>query len=411
MKTREAHIFWTKTKLRLRHQKTAVSKVTAVLLVAALAVALVGAVFLVEHTGVAQEPDVFVGVDVGFGNETYVYAVADAVKGFANLIIVGSLNVTKDPAALLRVCNYLYQNGFYFIVYVGFGDGSALPPQGPEPDFFTTNQARWGDKLLGTYMFDEPGGKQLDASGLAKPAPEANNNSDAAIHFLFDVNSFLTLYKNVYYNLPAMRLYTSDYALYWYDYLANYDVVFCEFIENNSRQIAVGLTRGAAETQGKQWGTIITWSCNPGSCLENGAQIYNDFVYAYDNGAKYMVVFDSPGNVSEPTTTLGILTQDQLDGIQKFWDYTKTHSQPSQNPASTAYVLPKDMAYGFRSKNDSIWGLWPSNATSMQVWVDVNALIANGTKLDIVYVTRTDDIPTMFTYKTLIFWNGTTITK
>src|SRR5208283_5413268 len=94
----------------------------AVLLVFALLFTLAGEDLLSQKP--ASEPSVFVGVDVAYGSESAVYAVADAVYGYANLIIVGSLNVTQDTAALTRVCNFLYQKGFYFIVYVGFAQNA-----------------------------------------------------------------------------------------------------------------------------------------------------------------------------------------------------------------------------------------------------------------------------------------------
>ena len=56
------------------------------------------------------------------------------------------------------------------------------------------------------------------------------------------------------------RPYTSDYALYWFDYKAGYDTVFTEFGWNNSRQMDIALCRGAATVKGKDWGAIITWT-------------------------------------------------------------------------------------------------------------------------------------------------------
>ena len=59
--------------------------------------------------------------------------------------------------------------------------------------------------------------------------------------------------------IPA---FTSDYALYWFDYLAGYNCVFAELggtreqPDNEIQQI--DLCRGAADVQGKQWGAIIT---------------------------------------------------------------------------------------------------------------------------------------------------------
>lgn len=357
------------------------------------------------------EPEVFVGVDVAYGDETAVYSIADAVAGYANLIILGSLNVTMNTTKLTTVCDYLYQKGFYFIVYVGFAKVGYLPPQGPAPTFFEMAQSRWQGKFLGAYMFDEVGGKQLDTRSAERPVPEANNNSDAAIHYVLGVGPYLPLYKQVYYQAPSMRLYSSDYALYWFDYLCGYDTIFCEFVGNQSRQVAVALTRGAATSQCKQWGAIVTFGSCGGisSCLENAPELYDDMMLAWQNGAKYIVVFDTPLN--NTGTPYGDLTQEHLDTVHSFWDYTQSHKQP-QTEVDTAYVLPADYGYGFRGPTDTIWGLWPADALSAKIWNDTNTLLATyGTNLDIVYDNRTDGVPSYLPYKTLIYWNGTSTQK
>ncbi len=87
-------------------RRRTVVAVLAVLLVLALLFTLAGADL--QSQKAASKPAVFVGVDVAYGNESDVYAVADAVYGYANLIIVGPLNVTENTAALTRVCNFLY---------------------------------------------------------------------------------------------------------------------------------------------------------------------------------------------------------------------------------------------------------------------------------------------------------------
>jgi hypothetical protein len=191
-----------------------------------------------------SEPDVFVGVDVGFGNESDIYSITDAVKGYANLIILGSLDVTNDTTMLMRFCDYLYQKDFYFIVYAGFRAG-IFPPSGPNASFVHIAEQRWSDRFLGLYIFDEPGGKQLDYSvtNPDKIVPAANNNTDAALHYVISVNGYLRLYEEFYYDASEVQLFTSDYGLYWYDYLCGYNVVFGEFAGNYSRQIPVALTR------------------------------------------------------------------------------------------------------------------------------------------------------------------------
>ncbi|MCX8151409.1 MAG: hypothetical protein N3D85_07935, partial [Candidatus Bathyarchaeota archaeon] len=82
------------------------------------------------------QPDVFFGVDVGYGNYEDAIKNIDAVSDFVNLVILGSLEVTTSTENLTKICDYLYQKGLYFIIYVGFAEEEYLPPRGPTSEFF-----------------------------------------------------------------------------------------------------------------------------------------------------------------------------------------------------------------------------------------------------------------------------------
>ena len=375
------------------------------LLVTGLLFTSVGVYIVVERNYGSTE--VLIGVDVGYGSASEVYRVADAIRGFANLIIIGSTGVTGNTTMLIEVCDYLYQQGFHFIVYVGFG-GEASPFSGPNATFFGLADSRWGDRFLGVYMFDEVGGKQMDynVSNPDKPVPAAKNWHDAAIHYLINVDSFFYLKKQIFYTFPSnLKFCTSDYALYWYDFLGGYDTIFCEFVGTDSREVAVGLNRGAAKTLGGSWGTIITYPCADG-CLESGAQLYDDMLLAWRSGARYVIVFDGNSTTFSP---YGVLTQEHFDAMKRFWKDVNGGKKYDQFPADVAYVLPADYGYGFRGPSDKIWGLWSADELSPKVWNDISMLMAkNGGKLDIVYENKTDSIPIDLPYNTLIFWNGTT---
>jgi hypothetical protein len=370
---------------------------------------------LLSKNPATHMPDVYIGVDVGFGDKNDVKKVADAISGFANLIIIGSLDVTNDSATLTEVCDYLYQKGFSFIIYIGFSRNGLYPPQGPDTDFFNTTVRRWGDKFLGAYIFDEPGGKQLDyvpgsPHYVDRPVKQAENVSHAATQYIHILNGAITSYTGAaYYNVPNMKVFTSDYGLYWFDYRFGYNVVLGEFVGNMSKQLTIALCRGAANAQHMEWGTMITWKYTKAPFLADATEIYNDMVLAYENDAKYIVVFDSPDNQTA-TTDLGILTKDHVDAIEKFWNYASTHSRPGGDPAENAYVLPTDFGFGFRGPADTIWGLWPSNATAVKIWDDANRLIAqHGMNLDIVYEMLSNGDPVRLMYNQLTFWNGTII--
>lgn len=386
-------------------RKTA-AVISAITLVVALLLISVGANLLTDEK--QEEPTLFIGVDIASGDESCVYRVADAVAGVANLIIIGTLNVTQDTLALTRVCDYLYQRDFYFIVYVAFAVEGLFPPRGPDPEFFNTTAKQWGNKFLGVYMFDEPGGKQIDLSHPT--APEADNLTDAAMTYTYNLKEALDAYVH-YYGFPELKLYTSDYALYWYDYLAGYDVVFGEFVGNQSRQIAASLCRGAAHTLNKDWGVMITWQSSPQQFIESPENLYNDMVLAYNNYAKYIVVFNGFENLTRPTP-LGTLTEEHIEVMRQFLNYTKNNPRSEIYPAETAYVLPRDYGYGFRGFDDRIWGFWEADTLTLQIWNTTNKLVDTyGTQLDIVYENLINDQPIMLPYNRLIFCNSTIIEK
>jgi hypothetical protein len=134
---------------------------------------------------------------------------------------------------------------------------------------------------------------------------------------------------------------------------------------------------------------------------ESGQKMYEDMMLAYQNGAKYILLFDYP------TFADGILKHEHFDALKQFWQYIQTH--PRTNISSekrVAYVLPTSYGYGFREANDKIWGLWEADELSAKIWNDANNLVQEyGTNFDIIYE---DTLQLNITaYNKLIFWNGT----
>jgi len=128
-------------------------------------------------------------------------------------------------------------------------------------------------------------------------------------------------------------------------------------------------------------------------------------VLAYENGAKYILVFDTNENY-----TASILDDKHLKALKDFWEYAKVNPrQVGSSSERVAYVLPEGFAYGFRGPWDKIWGFWEGvdDPLSYQLSVDVGkALVDYGTRLDIIY---DDGIAVDDTYCKYIFWNGTVI--
>ena len=98
-----------------------------------------------------------------------------------------------------------------------------------------------------------------------------------------------------------------------------------------------------------------------------------DLILTYNNGAKYILVFDTNENYTQ-----GILKEEHLAALKKFWNYIN-HNSIAKDALNdrVAYVLPKDYGYGFRGPNDKIWGLWEADTLSHEICENINNLMEN----------------------------------
>jgi hypothetical protein len=351
----------------------------------------------ITNAATANTPQtIFLGVDVSFESVPETEQLIDKVCSYTNLFVIGcygNYNLTR----LSVISQYVYDKGLSFIVY-------SDSPRYPSRQWLADAKSTYGDSFLGIYYFDEAGGKQLDQSSYPV-VTSATSFNDAATKYVQIVNFFL---RNGTYGIARnfaypneFKLFTSDYSLYWYDYAAGYDTVFAEFTMNYSQQLNLDLVRGAATSQNKDWGVMITWKYNKQPYMESGPELLNDMKLAYENGAKYIIVFDGDQN-----WTKDILEQGQLDAIREFWQYAQATPR-TINPASdrTAYVLPVDYAYGFRGPNDRIWGLWNPDSITDSICRNVSKLIQEyGYNLDIVYPNGTYPVESLG-YRNVFYWN------
>ena len=354
--------------------------------------------FFVE-TKIEGPADFFVGISVAYADMEAIKALIDEVSSYSNVFVIGSTGISDDEKKLDETCQYLYDKDMDFIIYADSHRRLQL---------INDVAKKFGDNFLGVYFDDEQGGRQLDAFEYRwVNEGEAENYLDAANQFVQHLHYWLNMkeFRNVSLPFSAsdFRLFTSDYALYWFDYKASYDVVFAEFGWNYSRQLNVALNRGAATVQNKDWGVIMAWTYNNPPYIESGEELYDDLVFAYDNGAKYVLVFDSNENWTE-----GILMEEHFEALEGFWKYAIDNPRNTlQNEDRVAFVLPEGFGYGFRGPEDKIWGLWEADATSLELSYHVGEfLIQYGTSLDIIY---DDGLIVDQTYSTYIFWNGTII--
>ena len=179
--------------------------------------------------------------------------------------------------------------------------------------------------------------------------------------------------------------FTSDYALYWFDYLSGYGVILAHFGWNHTVAQDIALVRGAANLQNKEWGAIITWKYNHPPYLDTGEAIYEQLHTAYETGAKYAVIFNYAENMTGP---YGILEEEHFLALERFWNDVVQNSEVKHGSilGEVALVLPMNYGWGMRSLDDTIWGLWDTDEKVEQIWNLRNELIEKyGLKLDIVY--------------------------
>ena len=301
----------------------------------------VGANSLFGQNGAAEFPvDVYVGVDAAYDNMTDLKARIDQVKDYTNIFVIGSTGITLDKDKLNEMSEYISASGLNFATYTHTTENSTYDfNQSAWTDYA---KEQWSNEFLGLYSYDEPGGHQIDSDHPYMIVPQAENYADAANKYVQNLHTYISEFLAL-----NTTLITSDYALYEYDYRAGYDIVLTEYAWNHSRTINTALCRGSATMQGKEWGVMLTYTYDQPPYLASGPELYQDMVTAYENGAKYIILFDYAMK-NDTRMSHGILEQEHLDALQQFWEYVKSHPRPA-NPVNerVAYVLPPDFGYGF----------------------------------------------------------------
>jgi len=370
--------------------------------------------FVAINALTAQTPTrpFYVGVEYAYGNNqtagfqlAQIEALVNKVKDYTNLFVMGDVSLTFNQTALTQACDIIYnQSKLYFIVLFTGGDKYSY---NIAQWMFEAND-RYGDRFFGIYKYDEPGGNQLDNTPsqlINKTVIEPTASyTDIANAYVGNLSFMVKFYQDY----GHVNMTTADYGLYWFDYKSNYNVIFAEFVGNESRQRIVALDRGAARAFGRDWGVIVNWKYNQDPYLENGTELYNDLALAYSAGAKYTFVFSYRPDPID--SQYGILQEEHFEALQRFWN--TLHTKPSSfgsNKAEVAYIVPKDYGFGFRRTSDTIWGLKSPDTLSEKIYYDTNKILPDiyGYRFDILYDEPELIAPLFKNYTTIYYWNQT----
>jgi len=414
-----------------------------------LIVIIILSTILLIPSGSQQNTDtsVFVGVSYGGNSVSEAKQLVDKVKSYTNLFILQSGNLQRNPDSIDEIGDYAIAAGLYFMPYFGYYVEESLSVwldnakqrwgdrmlgvyyrdelAGKLLDDYATftnpvtgdtiRTTRYGDIVVekttgitihyeldgninmyepisdsdGIYTTYYPNGTiTLQQSGV-KASTTYNqlyadrpfkNGDDVVKHFITRTEKEFTFLKN------SSIVLSSDYALYWYDYKAGYDVVLTQLGWNLSLTQQISLCRGAAVTQKKDWGVIITWKYTTPPYLASGDEIYNQLKTSYECGAKYLLLFDLYEDGS--SNRYGTLKNEHFDALKRFW------RDVVQNPntvhgvikADTVLILPMNFGGGLRWREDTVWGIFTHDETSGKIWdLTQTSLNTYGYTLDIVY--------------------------
>ena len=356
----------------------------------------------------------YIGVNYCGNSTTEAKMLIDKVKTYTNLFVIQSLNFSQNETALTEICDYAVNQNLNIIInpLTASYNLSALRPLVKwQVPLLQNATNRWGNKFLGVYYDDEPGGIHLDYDWTSffnspdfamyshpnnplykiyqdtqNPNPTAPRNYTREATWFTNIINWTLLPER--WKKAGVTSLTSDYAFYWWDYLGGYNVIFAQLGWNHTLTQDIALVRGAAHMQNKTWGTILTWKYDQPPYIDDPENIYQQLLMSYQAGATYTVIFNYPqypeGN------PYGILTDAHFQALQRFWNQitTKPNTQNllDYSQAEAALVLPQNYGWGMRNPNDRIWGFWGPDERSPQIWNITRALLTRyGLDIDIIY--------------------------
>jgi hypothetical protein len=422
----------------------------AVLLVAILLVSAFAAYIYLQNDSsqatATVKPEPYIGVAYGGNTTAEAKVIIDRVKNYTNLFVLdtGTSSLSRNETAVYEICDYATSSGLSVIINLGYDsvNRNNVSSVNVTAWFWDSNiddmkanwTARWGDKFLGVYDNDEPGGIQLDGSWRQFFELVGDNLSSVknqAFQTLDQIEDKLASYKDNgttldNYDLEAhffnqvlaadlglaklnkanITTFTSDYGLYWWDYLGGYNVMLAELGWNASVAQQIDQVKGAARLQDKDWGTMITWKYDEVPFLDSAKSIYDQMLASYQAGAKYIIIFDYAKD-KDGRNTAEAMTDQHYMALYQFWQDIHSKQYEDNSGAVAALVLPHNYGWGMRNPNDTIWGFWPTDEKTDLIANNMYKLLVEyGTKLDIVYEDPAYPVAAAH-YKAVYYWNQT----
>lgn len=393
-------------------------------------------------------PTAYVGVTYGGNSVGEAKQLIDKVKGYSNLFVLQSGDLQRNFEAVNEIGDYAVSAGLNFLPYFGnyieapfsvwldsakqrwgnhllgvyYSDelgGKMLDDYSEFEDQSTGNsisKTRYGDIVVekpsgvvihyelngkinlheptqdypdGVYSTYYPNGtiaiKQSNFAPtttyqqLASQRPFKDQN-EAAERFISRNQEDLGFLKN------STTVFSSDYALYWFDYQAGYDVMLAQLGWNISLNQQIALCRGAATAQGKDWGVIVTWKYNSPPYLDSGDEVFNQLKTSYEAGAKYFLLFNYyEEGKSNP---YGTLQKEHFQALESFWNNVVKNPAVVHGSAKadSVLVLPQNFGGGLRWRTDIVWGIFKPDDTSGKLWdLLQDGLAVHDLRLDVVY--------------------------
>jgi len=419
--------------------------ISAVLIIIALlAVLLIG----YDALQTAETPEAYVGIAYCGNTVEEGKQLIDKVKGYTNLFVLQSGELQRNLAYVDEIGDYAVSSGLYFLPYFGnliestfstwletaqqkwgtrflgvyYSDepgGKMLDGNVKFTDAATGNsitKTTYGDivvkkpnnvvihyELNGAIHLSEPIENSASTTAYSTFYPNSTKTGEFADPPSFKTyeelmsmkpfkdndeaaERFLTRDQNkIEYLKTKVKVFTSDYALYWWDYLSGYDVMLAHIGWNITLTHQIAQVRGAAKLQNKDWGIVITWKYNTPPYLDTGPEIFNQLQTAYEAGAKYLVFFNYYEDDGNPD---GTMKDEHFQALENFWNNIIRNPQITQGStkADTVLILPKNYGCGLRWKGDKIWGIFKADEQANQLWdLTQTSLQDHALKIDIVY--------------------------